>query len=306
MKKMERILFPTDYSPFSNDTIEYAIAFALEYKARLYIMHVVELSTKDPSDPMYRKPNLKDYTDVHNFIKGSTARQLNGARLSKRKFEYEEIHEMGLSASREIVKTARKKRIDLIVMASLGAGFLKKLLLGSTTERVIKEASCPVLVTKMEARDFVDFDTDQIKIRSIICPVDFSAGSARAAETAAELAKRFGAEIFLLHVIEELSPKLDYIIEYIKRGELEGNWKSAAKKKLEAFAAKNLTKKTKYNISISMGNPKRDITDFARKNKADLIVLSAHGRGEKDKSEFSGSVLLKVVKSADCPVLIVR
>lgn len=306
MKKMERILFPTDYSPFSNDTIEYAIAFALEYKARLYIMHIVELSTKDPSDPMYRKPNLKDYTDVHNFIKGSTARQLKGARLSKRKFEYEEIHEMGLSASREIVKTARKKRIDLIVMASLGAGFLKKLLLGSTTERVIKEASCPVLVTKKEARDFVDFDTDKIKIRSIICPVDFSAGSARAVEAAGELANRFGAEIFLLHVIEELSPKLDYIIEYIKRGELEGKWKSAAKKKLEAFAAKNLPKKSKYNLSISMGNPKRDISDFARKKKADLIVLSAHGSGEKDKSDFSGSVLLKVVKSADCPVLIVR
>jgi universal stress protein A len=306
MKKIERILFPTDYSPFSNDTIEYAIAFALEYKARLYIMHVVELSTKDPANPIYKKPNLTDYTDVHNFIKGSTARQLKGARLSSKKFEYEEIHEMGLSASREIVKTARKKRVDLIVMASLGAGFLKKLLLGSTTERVIKEAACPVLVTMKGARDFVDFKADKIKIRSIVCPVDFSNCSMRAVEAASDFAERFGAEVVLLHVVEEHLQKLDFFIEHFKPGELVKKLKTSGTKQLEAVAGKYLGKKIKHNLSVIIGNPKKDIAAFAKKKKADLIILGAYGRGEKDGLDVSGSVLLKVVKGADCPVLIIR
>jgi nucleotide-binding universal stress UspA family protein len=306
MKIIERILFPTDYSPFSNDTIEYAIAFALEYKARLYIMHVVELSTKDPADPMYKKPDLTDYTDVHNFIKGSTARQLKGARISSKKFEYKEIHKMGLSASREIVKAARKKKVDLIVMASLGAGFLKKLLLGSTTERVIKEASCPVLVTRKGARSFVDFKSDKIRIRRILCPVDFSACSIRVVRAASDFAKRFGAEIFLLHVIDEHSQKLDFFIEHFKRGELDKKLQVAGEKQLEVVAGKYLGKKIKHNLSVVIGNSKKDITAFAKKNKADLIILGAYGRGEKDCRDFSGSVLLKVVKGTDCPVLIIR
>jgi nucleotide-binding universal stress UspA family protein len=305
MKKIGKILFPTDYSPFSNDTIEYAIAFALEYKARLYIMHVVELSTKDPADPMYKKPDLADYTDVHNFIKGRTAKQLKGARISSKKFEYEEIHEMGLSASREIVKAARKKRVDLIVMASLGAGFLKKLLLGSTTERVIKEAGCPVLVTKKGARDFVDFKDDKIKIRSIVCPVDFSDCSIRVVRAASDFAKRFGVEIILLHILDESSQINDFYLNHFKPADLK-KMEMAEKTRLENFALKNLGKGIKYTTTVISGNPKKDITSFAKKKKADLVILGAYGRGEKDCRDFSGSVLLKVVKEADCPVLIIR
>ena len=105
-------------------------------------------------------------------------------------------------------------------MASLGAGFLKKLLLGSTTERVIKEAACPVLVTMKGARDFVDFKADKIKIRSIVCPVDFSVCSIRAVEAASDFAERFGAEVILLHVIEAHSKILEFFIEHFEPEEL--------------------------------------------------------------------------------------
>jgi nucleotide-binding universal stress UspA family protein len=305
MKKISRILFPTDYSPFSNETIEYAIAFALEYGARLYIMHVIELATNDPKDPLYKKPNLSDYTDVHNFVKSSTARQLKGARLASSKFEFKEIHSMGLSASREIVKAAKAKKVDIIVMASLGAGFLKKLLLGSTTEHVIRDAVCPVIVTNKGARNFVNFETDSIKIGRIVCPVDFSACSARAVKAAIDFAERFGAEIILLHILDDGSQINDFYLKHFKPADLK-KMEKTAKIRLENFASKNIGKGIKHTSVVVTGNPKKDISIYTSQKKADIIIISAFGTGEKDNCGFSGSVLLKVVKSADCPVLIVR
>lgn len=305
MKKISRILFPTDYSPFSNDTIEYAIAFALEYGARLYIMHVIELATNDPKDPMYKKPNLADYTDVQNFVKSSTAKQLKGARLASSKFEFTEIHSMGLSASREIVKAAKSKKVDIIIMASLGAGFLKKLLLGSTTEHVIRDSVCPVMVTNKGSRNFVDFKTNSIKISKIVCPVDFSACSALAVKTAGDFAERFGAEVTLLHILDDGSQINDFYMKHFKPADLK-KMEKAAKVRLENFALKNLGKKIARTSVVITGNPKKEISAYASDHKADVIIIGAYGTGEKDNCGFSGSVLLKVVKSADCPTLIVR
>lgn len=305
MKKISRILFPTDYSPFSNNTIEYAIAFAIEFEARLYIMHVIELATNDPKDPMYKKPNLADYTDVQNFIKSSTAKQVRGARLSSAKFEYKELHTMGLSASREIVKAAKSKGVDIIIMATLGAGFLKKLLLGSTTEHVIRDAKCPIMVTNKGARYFVDFKTNSIKIKRILCAVDFSPCSALAVKTAAEFAERFGSEITILNVLEEGSQMNDFYLKHFKPTDLKKLEKNE-KSKLETFASKHIGKKAAFNSVIITGNPKKDIVSYAKKAKADILIMGAYGKGEKDNCGFSGSVLLKAVKTSDCPVLIVR
>jgi len=306
MKQIKKILFPTDYSQFANDAIEYAIAFTREFKAKMYIMHVVELSTHDPSNPLYKKPNLEEYTDIKDFVKSSTERQVRSTRVSSDKFQYEELSVMGLSAGREILNTAKDKDIDLIVMASHGAGFFERLLLGSTTEMVMKEASCPVLIVKKEEREFVDFDADKIRLNSILCPIDFSECSKLTLKTAGFLAKKLGAEIVIINVVEEMFEMMDFIMENFSVDEFNEKRQSLAKNKLNEFCEKYIDEGVDYTSIVTRGNPKRGIAEYAKKNGIDLIVVGAYGRGEEDGIIFSGSITTKVVKRADCPVLVVR
>ncbi len=305
MKKVEKILFPTDYSKFSNDAIEYAIAFTRAFHAHLYVMHVVELSTHDPANPLYKKPALEEYTDVKDFVKQSTEKQVEKTEINTDKFEYEEINVMGLSAGREIIKKADSEGIDLIIMASRGAGFFEKLLLGSTSEMVIKEANCPVLISRGE-REFVDFDKDEIVLNSILCPVDFSEYSTHALESALFLAEKTGAEITLLHVVEEMFESMDFLFDHFSVDEFNEKREEIADKKLKELIKKSNVKNIKVKTAIEHGNPKKEISEYARENKSGLVVLGAYGRGEEDGIVFSGSVTMKVVKTTDCPVLVVR
>jgi universal stress protein A len=190
-------------------------------------------------------------------------------------------------------------------MASRGAGFFEKLLLGSTSEMIIKEADCPVLITRGE-RDFVDFEKDEIILKNILCPVDFSETSGKALKSASFLANKFGAKLTLIYVVEEMFEAMDFLLDNFSVDEFNEKREDIAKKKLKEFCDKYVDPGIKCSKEILRGNPKKEISEYARDNKNDLIVIGAYGRGEEDGIVFSGSVSMKVIKTTDCPVLVVR
>ncbi len=143
MITVKRIVFPTDFSLAAAHALEHAISVALEHRAKMYLVHVIE-------DIGFVAPFTLTPTSVieeyhHGIIElaEQNLRKLISPQV-RQQIEVEEVVAEG-KAFVEILRIAKGKKADLIVMATHGRTGRIHTLLGSTSERVIGRATCPVL-----------------------------------------------------------------------------------------------------------------------------------------------------------------
>jgi nucleotide-binding universal stress UspA family protein len=145
-----------------------------------------------------------------------------------------------------------------------------------------------------------------IQLNRILVPTDFSEPSEHAARYAAELAKRYEAEIHCIHV-SDIPADLLATSTYYMTGPSEqfvDQVRDESRKSLESFSAKNFPGMS-VKTAFLEGRPFVEIIRYARDEKIDLIVIATHGRTGLKHALF-GSVAEKVVRKAPCPVLVVK
>ncbi|MGQ3685970.1 MAG: universal stress protein [Candidatus Loosdrechtia sp.] len=152
MLKIEKILFPTDFSSYAKHALKYALDFAVDHGAKLYIIHVI------PKLNLLAGPGGTSYplSELYNEIESESLKQL-GHMVPKRfleKITVENIVVRGVPFV-EIAKAAKKHDIDLIIIATHGRTGLSHALIGSTAEKVVRNAPCPVLCVKHPEHEFV-------------------------------------------------------------------------------------------------------------------------------------------------------
>jgi nucleotide-binding universal stress UspA family protein len=151
---LKKILFPTDFSEPSKEALKYALSFAQEYKTKLYTVHVIDeqlfseglnlprvISIDVLEKEMYREAQrlMEDFfTDVVG---------LEG-------LEHEKVILKGKPFV-EIIKYTRAEAIDLIVIGTHGKSGIEHIIFGSTAEKVVRKAPCPVLSVKTAQREFI-------------------------------------------------------------------------------------------------------------------------------------------------------
>jgi universal stress protein A len=140
-----------------------------------------------------------------------------------------------------------------------------------------------------------------MKLRHILVPIDFSQTSHRALDYAITLAVPFDARISLVHVIEPMIYPQEVGPIAISEVRLAEN----ALKELTALARRTVPPANLKKVLTRTGLPYREITDAARQFKADLIVLTTHGRTGFSRV-LLGSTAERIVRHARCPVLTVR
>jgi nucleotide-binding universal stress UspA family protein len=139
MKAINHIVVPVDLEEHTEKLLEYAAYIAAKLAARLSIIHVVE-PFPTTGDMELGMSTIKEYTE--NRIKHA------GEFMEKLAAAYPEstttvLHGIVVD---EIVKFARYKESDIIIIGTHGTKGIEKLLLGSVAERVVKNAHCPTLV----------------------------------------------------------------------------------------------------------------------------------------------------------------
>ncbi|BBO19216.1 universal stress protein family [Candidatus Brocadia pituitae] len=152
MMKIERILFPTDFSVCSKHALKYALDFATERGAKLYILHVIPKLSVPVGIGGVAFPVSKLYTDMERDAKKNIYRLVPKRFMEKIKVE--NIIVRGVPFL-EIMKAAKKYDIDLITIATHGRTGLSHALLGSTAEKVVRTAPCPVLCVRYPERELV-------------------------------------------------------------------------------------------------------------------------------------------------------
>jgi universal stress protein A len=145
----KRILVPIDFSEHSERTASYAAKFASRYDATVQILHVFEVPDYVVTPFARRKQNPEAVKALVNNAEQEAREHLAAfeQELLNRGLKVEAYLRVGCPFD-EIVRTADHLNVDLIIIGSHGCSPLTRLLVGSTAERVVEHAPCPVLVVK--------------------------------------------------------------------------------------------------------------------------------------------------------------
>ena len=153
MIKIKRVLVPTDFSDTARRALMYGISFAREFGAELLLVHVVENLTVGYASDLFPVPMAEVFEEISGYAKSELAKLAAEAR--EKGVSVREVVVQG-KPSAEIVRIAAEEKTDIIVLGTHGKGMLDKALFGSTTERVIRKAPCPVLSCRLHEHEFVE------------------------------------------------------------------------------------------------------------------------------------------------------
>lgn len=193
-------------------------------------------------------------------------------------------------AYERIVDLAEGENCDLIIMGRKGTRHIEKSLMGSVTARVIGHSQRDVLVVP---------DGSHVGWEKILVATDGSRYSSIAAERAIDFAKSYGGELRVVSVVDVPSEF------YAEAPNAVDDMISKAKGYVRDIRLLAETKGVKAEGFVGEGEAYRIITDLARKENVNVIVMSSHGRTGLRRL-LMGSVAEKVIGHASCPVLVVR
>lgn len=144
-----------------------------------------------------------------------------------------------------------------------------------------------------------------MEIKKIVYATDFSEGSAVALPYAVDLAKLYGAKLYLVHVIYDFANTTGWYVPHISLDSIYKDMEAAAREQLEKCYIEDMKGVKEIERVVLTGVPYQEITKFTKDQKIDLIVLGTHGRKGIDRVVF-GSTVEQISRNVPCPVFTVR
>jgi len=284
---LTKILVTTDFSEVSDRALDYAIALARRYDARIYLTHII---TPDPFQ--FAEPQLAQAT--YEKVRQSAEEGITDILISGklRGVPHEVLLDEG-NVWPTLEKLIAQHEIDLVVAGTHGRGKVQKILIGSVAEEIFRQADTAVLTVGPAVKGDAQ---KEIELGHILFATDFGPGAERAAAYAFSLAQEHNASLTLLHVVESGAA---YTEEAVAR---QREINVVRMKKLMPQGGENWCKP---EFRVTFGSAVEEILIAARESKADLIVM-----GAKPRRSLAGHVPLtiayNVVTKSTCPVLTVR
>ncbi len=285
----ERLLLATDGSEFSEGAIREAIGLAKRCGSKLSAMTVLETNPEYETiaPQLLEKAEKTAWTHLES-IKARAASEGVDCAVS--------IHE-GEDSYHFIADEAAKFKASMIVMGRRGKKGLKRLMMGSTTARVIGHAPCNVLVVPR---------ISQVEFRSILVATDGSKYSAAAASEAIGIAKRNKSDLTVIAVVPaEIATPTDIEFAMAQRELIAEKEMHEAEKNAKAVKEAALKEGVSVKAYVMTGKPADAIIETAKEQKSDLIVLGSHGRTGLEKL-LMGSVAERVIVLSQGAVLVVK
>lgn len=200
-------------------------------------------------------------------------------------------------AAGAVVDIASQIKADIIAMSSHGYSGLTRWLLGSVAEKVLRAATCPVLVVRSRR-----------PIKRVLVPLDGSELSERSVAPAMEVAQALEASVTLLRVVPEFHVEQLRDLDEFEYGlgprlveEMQADADSYLKRVSQPFTAQGL----QIDCEVRFGPPATSILTYAENHAIDLIAMATHGRTGLQRWVY-GSVTEKVLRAGEYSMLVVR
>lgn len=284
-----RILASTDFSEVSAAAGRLALAWARRFGAELHVLYAGEYDlppryfTADQVEGLRRQAQAHE-AQVRSELEG-WVRDLGGPPPA-----FEAVVGPG-PADRAILRGIEVIRPDLLVMGTHGRSGANRFLMGSTTEKVVRQTPVPVLVVREASRGLL-VGGRGVEVRRILCAADRPQRPGPALPLVAELARTFDADLYALHSLE--------VPGWL--GEAPAPARREAEEGLRSVLAHHaLDLRTK--AIVTEGAAYQRILETAAAERADLVVVG--GRQAKSDLPVFGSTAIRVMRHAPCPVLAV-
>ena len=264
MFQLRQILFPIDFSSRCRGAAAYVQALAGRFDAELILLHVIEATYN------------------------STLEDLDAARMEKfenffdkswRHLRVRKLVEHG-EAAQKIVQCASVNHADLIMIPTQGMGIYRRLILGSTSAKVLHDADCPVW-TGVHLENAPPLEA--VACQRILCAVDLKPSSARVLDWACHLAGEYQAELTLVHVTP---------------GSETQHARSEARRALEDLQK---AAACRAGVRVEAGDVSKVVAHLAGELKADLLVI-----GRKSEAGVLGRLEMtaySIIRQSPCPVV---
>lgn len=281
-----RILLATDLTDLGF-TLPIAKQQALAYKAELRIIHVLPDPTASPIDPV-----LMVYFDAAGMQK--SAETTLGKVIADTKAENIKcsFHLATGHTVKEILAAATEWKADRIIAGSHGKAKFHHHILGSIAESLFHQIDIPVLAVGPKA---VPSDASAQGHPRFVFAAALDHSSSRIAEFALSVAEKHGAEITLLHVLQNVVPEHPTTIS--ARG--------YAQRMLEDLLTFKPLRKARASCEVVYGQPADAILSYAKHHAADMILLGASEHSAFNP-RFIPGIAYRVLCEAHCPVLVLK
>jgi len=286
--RFTHLLCPTDYSQPAARALEYAVAIAGWYQARVTLLHACGGPPEEADRAHLREAAAAAAADPVRAPMSVDVALVQGDPV------------------RSILSEAERLPADLLVMGTHGTSGFKRLILGSVTEKVLRQAPAPVLTVPPSAAS----TNATLPFRRVLCGVDFSACSLSALEYARSVAAESDACLIALHALEwpwEEPPAPDFDeLPAIERAALSAFRRRREQEAGDRLAALTATGDRRRMVArVVHGKAYGAVLRVAAEESVDLIVLGVRGRSGADRALF-GSTTNQVVRQAACPVLTIH
>jgi nucleotide-binding universal stress UspA family protein len=290
----KRMLVPLDGSELSEVVFPYARELAGRLDLEIILLHVHH--SEEGEVPLHQAYIERKAEILKHQIEEARQKTDNGQQAKAIQMRGELV--LGYPAE-EILRYADEKDVDLILMATHGRSGVRRWVLGSVAEKVLRASKTPVWLVRAGAPTEVVYD--KWPERTILVPLDGSKLAEAVLLHVKTLAKQRGAEpieVVLFVVSEHLVKSGYYIPDVLTKPEELKEYLAKIEKRLKDAGLS-------VRSEVRKGKPAEQIIEYASENPFNLIVMSTHGRSGLGRWVF-GSVADKVLHGASSPIFLVR
>lgn len=295
----KNILFATSATEPCDYAARVAFDMCRRYDSHLHLFHVLGVPTRGYSQVVIDVKSKENVMVDDEYIAWVTdeVAQYYETLLENVKDRCKIEVRVGFP-HREILRTARDTAPDLIIMGGSTGSFndsvYKKMVTGSTFQRVAGAVQCPILVVTRPAASFWG------GFSRIVFGTDFSSAADAAFEYALTLAMTLDCELLLFHALDISHSLMSGVIS---QDDIEEKLRSILCRLRGRYGPRMKAFKN-YAIDAWEGIPAVEIVKYARERQADLIVMAHHAGKTADEQEMPmGGTMEQVIVRAGCPVL---
>jgi nucleotide-binding universal stress UspA family protein len=283
---LRNILWSTDFSVRSENSLAFAAALARRYGSRLYAAHVIS-------------PYALCFGPGMSLLRLGLAEQMAVRKMS----ELLDSHSLGEGSGEKIVGLGKTSRvlanmaqdfdIDLVILGTRGRTDMVGKILGAVAEETIRLSPCPVLSVGARTGGAAGNDVD---FKHVLCATDFSSESISAVRLALEWAKEHSARLTVLHAVEGCVANT---VQERRRLAL------FFEKRLQRVIPARAMQISRLALQIEFGAASESILEAAQQSAADLLVLGVRGT-EVLGGRPGRRTVTQVLRNARCPLLTVN
>lgn len=283
MSNRPSVVCPVDFSEPSSIALNYAATVAHHFGARLLVVTIDDpLLAAAAENAGLRTLSKQTEEGLRRFVDSVVPHAADQAAT------IEFVVTAGKPAA-EILRLAQDSGSDLIVMGSHGRSGITKKFFGSTTERVLRETSVPILITPATAQRVAAATDVSRQVQRVVAPVDLTEASPRQTRVAAGIADGLRVPLLLAHVLEPM-----YVPQSVRLAipDLNRDRRAAAERRLRELLDV-CGSRSPVETLVLTGDASEEIAGVAEARRAGLIVMGLHSSGRLGRRV--GSVTYRVL-----------